>query len=526
MSNSRYSNGKEKANHESAGRRTNIKEFMKLNSNTKIEKKYEIGGNNEDLIVGLLTLDKIDIKITQSLLTRFVDGQEELSPEPKHPGDVPDFSSLRKPRLIDYNDEELINPGIFDATKVEVINPGIYNEEADAFEWMCEFENFVNYNAKELTEEQANLVRTALSNLTNHQKSKLKEFKRMRKDKYDSYYREYLCVIREGKKEHELQVKQYHCNLRDAKEKYELRIEKYENKQNQLIQSHERKLISFKSDLKNYNDEKFHYEKKVKEFYRILSEYLGDIIMKKLDPLIEKRKFSLALKTLYSLIFEKSERQIAYIKDMIYNIAFTKDMNIVSFYDTLDILYTTLKNAGNVVSDETKLIDLHKMIRIGDSEELKQTLDMIETFDHDYTKTKEILKLKLKNKNYERIKTNEFDEVSKGEYEKARQVEFNDRIKFPTCEHCGGKHNGKCFKIMSDEEYDIAQREIRERRERRSQTINEPNEKEINILKSKFDVLQNKLMENQEHSRKTSVDERQRFLEYIDYNEKEVEDED
>ena len=95
------------------------------------------------MIVGLLTLDKIDIKITQSLLTRFVDGQEELSPEPKHPGDVPDFSSLRKPRLIDYNDEELINPGIFDATKVEVINPGIYNEEADAFEWMCEFENFV-----------------------------------------------------------------------------------------------------------------------------------------------------------------------------------------------------------------------------------------------------------------------------------------------------------------------------------------------------------------------------------------------
>ena len=91
--------------------------------------------------------------------------------------------------------------------------------------------------------------------------------------------------------------------------------------------------------MKNYNDEKFHYEKKVKEFYRILSEYLGDIIMKKLDPLIEKRKFSLALKTLYSLIFEKSERQIAYIKDMIYNIAFTKDMNIVLFYDTLDILY-------------------------------------------------------------------------------------------------------------------------------------------------------------------------------------------
>ena len=68
---------------------------MKLYSNPKI-KKDGIGGSNEDLIVGLLTLDKIDIIITQSLLTCFVDGQEEFSPEPKHPVDRPDFSSLSR----------------------------------------------------------------------------------------------------------------------------------------------------------------------------------------------------------------------------------------------------------------------------------------------------------------------------------------------------------------------------------------------------------------------------------------------
>ena len=191
MSNSRYSNGKEKSNNESAGQRTNIKEFMKFNSNTKIEKKYEIGGNNEDLIIGLLIVDKIEAKITQNLLTNFVNGQEELRPEPRHPGDAPDFTYLKKPKPLNYNYEELVDPRIFDETKMQVINPGIYNEEADAFEWICEFENYVEFNAKELTEEQVNLLRTALSNLAKKEKSNLKEFKRIRKDEYNSYYKCY-----------------------------------------------------------------------------------------------------------------------------------------------------------------------------------------------------------------------------------------------------------------------------------------------------------------------------------------------